>query len=191
MKRSIYSCIRLFLCLTVCLTLVIPSPVAARKKTPKKASKKPRLHPKEVAKNELIDKRFLQPYKAGIKALHDGKLDAALKFAQQAIRLRPQSGRAMLIMGTAYKRKKMYSSAIQYFQQAAKVSRGKAMLYEKGQALYNVAFCFELQNQRSNAITAWQLYLSHAATYHMNNSQTEFARKRTQILRSVKGPPNP
>ena len=153
------------------------------------STKKPRLKPQEVAKNELIDKAFLTPYKAGIKALQNDKFDAAIKFATAALRKRPQSGRAMLVLGTAYKRKKLYNSAIQYFRQASKVLVGKKVLYEKGQALYNIAFCFELQRQLSSAIIAWQLYVNHAATYHMQNSQVAFARQRVKILQTVKGPP--
>lgn len=156
-----------------------------------KSTKKPRLKPSEVAKNELIDKRFLKDYKGAIASLQAGKYGFALKQAQSALQKRPQSGRVLLVMASIYKRQKQYNNAIQYFQQAAQRLNGKKTIYEKAQALYNVAFCFEILGQRPNAIAAWQMYVSHTVAFHMRNNRVGFARKRITALQSVKGKPAP
>lgn len=168
--------------LALVLSCALLAPALAQK--PKKG-----LDPKEVAKNELLDKEFLRVLQMGIKAIKVGNLDGAIKFAKEARKQRPKSGRPMLVMATAYKVKKEYNTAIQYFQQAANRFGSKKTIYEKAQALYNIAFCYELAQNRPNAIAAWQIYAAFAATYSMQNGRVLFARRRINDLQKVKGKP--
>ena len=155
----------------------------AKGKEPKPKGYK--LDPKAVAANELLDKKFLKIYRTAISQLISGQLDAAIATAQSALSFRPNSGRIYALIGAAYKRKKDYAQAITNFQQAVTRFDDRKELFEKASALYNIAFCYELMNNSSAAIAAWQIFINLVSTSPHHAASLAFARKRIQDLKAV------
>jgi tetratricopeptide (TPR) repeat protein len=142
---------------------------------------------KQAEKNELFDKEFMEMYKDGQRKFLAGQYDQVIGVAQNLLRKR-RSGRATVLMATAYKAKALYPRAIELFQQAASLFDDKSEFYEKAQALYNVAFCYELAKNRTAAISSWQLYINFASNYPQEANSVAFARGRINTLNSVKAP---
>ena len=144
-----------------------------------------KLDPKAVANNELLDKKFLKIYRQAIAQLVGGQFDAAISSAQSALRIRPNSGRLYALIGYAYKRKKDYSQAISYFQQAVTRFTTPAELFEKASVLYNIAFCYELMNKSAQAIAAWEIFINLVSASPHHAASLAFAKKRIQDLKAV------
>ena len=146
----------------------------------------PDLLAKYAEKNELLDAAFIKLLRNAESKFASREFDAAIGLAQNALNKRPSSGRATALVGYAYKAKKLYGQAIPYLQKAAGLFDDKTEFFEKGQALYNVAFTYELMRQRDAAIGAWQTYLGFASNYPQEAQGVTFARERIAALQSVK-----
>lgn len=143
-----------------------------------------------VKKNELLDKRFVDLYERATQKLMQRDINGSYTLIQAAQRLRPSSARLFALYGTMYKLNKQYKQAIRFFQLAANGFKEKTESYEKFTALYNVAFCYELQKKRPAAIAAWQIYLTLASKYPQQKAGVQFAQSRIKALSSVKIGPN-
>lgn len=146
----------------------------------------PEMLKKFAEKNELLDQSFVKLLRRAESKFASREFDAAIGLGQSALNKRPSSGRATALIGYAYKAKKMYGQAIPYFQKAASLFDDKTEFFEKGQALYNVAFSYELMKQKDAAIGAWQTYLGFASNYPQEAQGVTFARERIAALQSVK-----
>lgn len=155
------------------LALLLAGPAFAEKKSAK-------------PKHELQNKKFLEEYKNALQKYQTGSIDGAIGAAQMALRTWPKSPRLLALLGWCYKTKKLHSKAIDYFQRASNLFNGKSEFFEKGQALYNVAFCYELMQQRPAAIAAWKVFIAFASNYPQEARSLAFARARVQALTSVK-----
>lgn len=134
----------------------------------------------------LLDKKFRTLFRQARTQIVADQHDAAIVTARKMMALWPTSARALMIIATAYKGKKLYVQAVDFFRRSANAFSRKTEFFERAQALYNVAYCFELQKQRQSAIAAWQTYLNFASAYNQEAASVSFARKRIKMLRSVK-----
>jgi len=136
-------------------------------------------------KSELTDKKFIELYNGAVQKFRMGQIDQAIGVARNGMGRWPKSPRLLALLGYAYKSKKMYMQAVTYFNRAAKFFN-KTEFFEKGQVLYNVAICYELQQQREAAVAQWQVFIAFAKNYNQELQSVVHAKKRIQQLRAVK-----
>ena len=166
--------LRFRFCLVLALLLSLTTPALAKK--PKTSNKN---------KHELTIKDFRAEHQKIIDKILEGKGNVALGIARTILGRYPRSGRAHLLMGFVYKAQKKYASAINFFKKSAGLFDTQTDFFEKGQALYNVAFCHELAKERQKALASWQVYLSHTNANLREVSGAEFARARIIALKTV------
>lgn len=184
--RSWASALLIGALLLVPTALMAAPKVAAKKKAAPIVKLKDGLDVAAVKKNELLDKQFLDLYNRAAQSLLRRDINAGYTLIQAAQRLRPNSARLFGLYGTMYKLNKQYKQAIRFYQLAANGFKEKTESFEKFQALYNIAFCYELQKNRSAAIAAWQIYLTLASKFPQQKAGVAFASKRIKDLASVK-----
>lgn len=170
----------------MCLVYLLVGVVnTAQAETEKEKEARAKIIKEKAKQDELFDAKFMKMYKEAQVKFIQQSYDQVIGITQNLLRTR-KSGRALFLMATAYKAKAIFPRAIDLFQQAASAFDDKSQFYEKAQALYNVAYCYELAKNRSQAISAWQLYINFANNYPQESASVAFARSRIEILNSVK-----
>ncbi|HAA54501.1 MAG TPA: hypothetical protein DCE42_07075 [Myxococcales bacterium] len=164
-------------CLACCLALAMYAPLNTYAAPKKKKFK---------ITSELQNTKFMSMYKEALQKLRVGQVDTAIGTATGLLRTYPRSPRTLSLLGYAYKTKKMYNKAIDYFQRSSRLFNEKSEFFEKGQVLYNAAYCYELLKKRLAAVAAWNVYVSFASSFPQEAASVAFARARIQALQSVK-----
>jgi tetratricopeptide (TPR) repeat protein len=132
--------------------------------------------------------REASPYSQHIQEGHrlfvNGSHAEALQAYQSALSEQPNDPMAIYLMGCAQRALSQWSQSLDSFQRAARLAGADDEALH-ARALMNVALLYEVQNQLSPSIEAWQVYIAYAESHQRVPTYVANARQRLEAIQRV------
>jgi len=114
--------------------------------------------PEEIVENDETQMKLNQVSdlsQKGYQLLRESLTDRAISCFREILELENDNNYALVGLGDAYRKKRRYRDAIQYYQKCLDHHRGN------NYALFGLADCYKAMKQFNRAIDIWEEYLHH------------------------------